>query len=65
VTPRKELLHQHKATKEVKRIFRQIHEKAARYELNLYVIGYEDEEAGEAHAEAAGSHLPEERSPNV
>jgi succinate dehydrogenase / fumarate reductase, iron-sulfur subunit len=67
VTPRKALLHPHKAPKDVKRIFRQIHEKDERYELNLYVVGYEDEDqaAGAApDADAAGSHLPEERSPN-
>jgi succinate dehydrogenase / fumarate reductase iron-sulfur subunit len=68
VTPKKALLHQHKAPKEVKRIFEQIHEKDERYELNLYVVGYEDEETedagGQEHASAGGSHLSEERSPN-
>jgi succinate dehydrogenase / fumarate reductase iron-sulfur subunit len=44
VTPKKALLHQHKAPDEVKRIFRQIHEKDDRYELNLYVVGYEEDE---------------------
>jgi succinate dehydrogenase / fumarate reductase iron-sulfur subunit len=44
VTPRKALLHPHKAPKEVKRIFERVHEKDARYELNLYVVGYEDDE---------------------
>lgn len=50
VTPKKALLHGHKAEKGVKRIFEQIHEKDERYELNLYVVGYEDdvEEAHEA-----------------
>jgi succinate dehydrogenase / fumarate reductase, iron-sulfur subunit len=68
VTPKKALTHPHKAPNEVKRIFRQIHEKDDRYELNLYVVGYEDEEpagTGAAQADAAGGHLPEERSPNV
>ena len=67
VTPRKALLHQHKAPKEVKRIFEHVHDKDERYELNLYVVGVEDDPAGEepVHADAAGSHLPEERSPNV
>src|SRR3954466_11927216 len=67
VTPAGALLHKHKAPKEVKRIFERVHAKDDRFELNLYVIGYEDEEAaagGSAHADAAGSHLPEERSPN-
>jgi succinate dehydrogenase / fumarate reductase iron-sulfur subunit len=48
VTPKKALLHSHKADKDVKRIFQQIHEKDERYELNLYVVGYEDDEE-EAH----------------
>jgi succinate dehydrogenase / fumarate reductase iron-sulfur subunit len=72
VTPKKALTHPHKAPKEVKRIFSQIHEKDDRYELNLYVVGFEDEQeeaTGPApvsggDADAAGSHLPEERSPN-
>ena len=45
-----------------------MHEKSERYELNLYVVGYEDEEEAVAgsqpDADAAGGHLPEERSPN-
>ena len=44
VTPKKALLHEHKAPKDVKRIFEQVHEKSERYELNLYVVGYEDDE---------------------
>jgi succinate dehydrogenase iron-sulfur subunit len=68
VTPKKALSHPHKAPKEVKRIFEQIHDKEERYELNLYVVGYEDEEdehaGGPEHASAGGSHTPEERSPN-
>jgi succinate dehydrogenase / fumarate reductase iron-sulfur subunit len=67
VTPTKALLHPHKAPKEVKRIFRDVHDREERYELNLYVVGEEDEpEPGQAtqQADAAGSHLPAERSPN-
>jgi succinate dehydrogenase / fumarate reductase, iron-sulfur subunit len=69
VTPKKALLHPHKADKAVKRIFEHVHDKDDRYELNLYVVGYEDdleeETTGHAeHASAAGSHMPEERSPN-
>jgi succinate dehydrogenase / fumarate reductase iron-sulfur subunit len=66
VTPKGALLHPHKAPKEVKRIFQQIHDQDERYELNLYVVGVDDEQPGETehHAEAAGSQLPEERSPN-
>ena len=43
VTPKKALLHQHKADKSVKRIFEHVHDKEERYELNLYVVGYEDD----------------------
>jgi succinate dehydrogenase / fumarate reductase, iron-sulfur subunit len=68
VTPKKALLHEHKAPKEVKRIFEHVHDKEERYELNLYVVGYEDDieddAGGQEHASAAGSHTPEERSPN-
>jgi succinate dehydrogenase / fumarate reductase iron-sulfur subunit len=65
VTPRKALLHEHKAPKEVKRIFEHVHDKDERYELNLYVVGYEDDaEPPPPDADAAGSHLPAERSPN-
>src|SRR5215204_6300454 len=67
VTPKKALLHSHKAPDGVKRIFNTVHDREERYELNLYVVGEEDEpEPGEqtAHADGAGSHLPEERSPN-
>jgi succinate dehydrogenase / fumarate reductase, iron-sulfur subunit len=50
----------------VKRIYQHVHEKDVRYELNLYVVGEEDEPGeDDQHADAAGSHLPEERSPNV
>ena len=44
VTPGKALLHPHKAPKDVKRIFEHVHDKDDRFELNLYVVGYEDEE---------------------
>jgi succinate dehydrogenase / fumarate reductase iron-sulfur subunit len=76
VTPAKALLHQHKAPKDVKRIFQAVEGRSERIELNLYVVGEEDEEpttplgqpappeGTEVHASAAGAHLPEERSPN-
>jgi succinate dehydrogenase / fumarate reductase iron-sulfur subunit len=50
VTPKKALVHSHKAEEGVKRIFEHVHDKDERYELNLYVVGYEDdvEEAPEA-----------------
>jgi succinate dehydrogenase / fumarate reductase iron-sulfur subunit len=49
VTPKKALTHPHKASKEVKRIFERAEEDSI--QLNLYVVGYEDdiiEEAPEA-----------------
>jgi succinate dehydrogenase / fumarate reductase iron-sulfur subunit len=51
MTPAKILLHQHKAPKEVKRLFDEIEGREERIELNLYVSGTEDEVA---------DHLPEE-----
>jgi succinate dehydrogenase / fumarate reductase iron-sulfur subunit len=53
----------------VKRIFKRVHDEEERYELNLYVVG-EEEDPGDgaedsAHASAAGSQLPAERSPNT
>src|SRR5262249_57043575 len=44
VTPGKALLHPHKAPKEVKRIFRDVHDRERRVELNLYVVGEEEED---------------------
>src|SRR3954469_1771465 len=68
VTPAGALLHKHKAPKEVKRIFRDIHDREERYELNLYVVGEEEQQPdpGETpiQSDAAGGHLPAERSPN-
>ena len=70
VTPKKALTHPHKGeTRTIKRIFEHVHDKDERYELNLYVVGYEDDETdedagGQQHASAGGSHLSEERSPN-
>ena len=43
VTPGEGAAAQHKAPKEVKRIFRDIHDREERYELNLYVVGEEEE----------------------
>ena len=44
------LLHPHKASPEVKQIFKQVEGESERYELNLYVVGYEDEEGPPATA---------------
>jgi succinate dehydrogenase / fumarate reductase, iron-sulfur subunit len=62
VTPKKALLHQHKADKQVRRIFDHVHDKDERYELNLYVVGEEDQP--EADDSSAAGHTPAERSPN-
>ena len=43
VTPGGALLHKHKAPKEVKDIFKVVHDREERYELNLYVVGEEEE----------------------
>jgi succinate dehydrogenase / fumarate reductase iron-sulfur subunit len=44
MTPAKALLHQHKAPKQVKRIFKEIEGREQRYELNLYITGYDEAE---------------------
>ena len=54
MTPRTALGHPHKASPEVKKLFDTIDGKPKRYELNLYVSGYEDEAETEA-AEAASA----------
>jgi succinate dehydrogenase / fumarate reductase, iron-sulfur subunit len=64
VTPGKALLHQHKAPDDVKRIFKHVHDKTERYELNLYVTGYEDQEESTGEIEGVPSSSPPERSPN-
>jgi hypothetical protein len=60
----------------VQAIYRKVDDAEERFELNLYVVGDEDDEgndaAGDAPAQAgqaaqsagAGGQLPEERSPN-
>src|SRR4051794_6119506 len=68
VTPAGALLHKHKAPGEVKRIFRDVHDREERFELNLYVVGEEEQQPdpGETpvQSDAAGGHLPAGRSPN-
>ena len=51
MTVGKLLLHQHKAPKEVKRIFEKVEGRSERIELNLYIVG-EDETPVDAPAEA-------------
>jgi succinate dehydrogenase / fumarate reductase iron-sulfur subunit len=48
MTPASVLLHPHKASKDVKRIFKTIEGKSERFELNLYIVGYEDAEDAES-----------------
>ena len=43
VTPQKALLHQHKAPKPVKELFDKIEARPERYELNLYITGYDED----------------------
>jgi succinate dehydrogenase / fumarate reductase iron-sulfur subunit len=43
VTPAKALLHQHKAPKEVKELFDKIEGHEQRFELNLYITGYDED----------------------
>src|SRR5215210_6557127 len=73
ITPKKALLHTHKAPKGVKRIFERVHDQETRYELNLYVSGKDEDLPGgdemqdvnqgaQAHGTPASS--PAERSPN-
>jgi succinate dehydrogenase / fumarate reductase iron-sulfur subunit len=66
----KEALLGHKLPKDDMKAIQRIYEHAERerFELNLYVVGYEAEEeaaGADSHADAAGSHLPAERSPNL
>jgi succinate dehydrogenase / fumarate reductase, iron-sulfur subunit len=51
ITPAKALLHQHKAPKQVKSLFDKIDGKPERYELNLYVVGYEDDPEHAPHSD--------------
>ena len=61
MTPRTALGHPHKAPPEVKKLFDTIDGKPKRYELNLYVTGYENQAETEA-AEAASAAASEEQS---
>ena len=57
ITPRKALLHPHKASKELRAIFAKVEGRPERYELNLYVSGTDEDNApvlAEAKATDAG-----------
>jgi succinate dehydrogenase / fumarate reductase iron-sulfur subunit len=60
VTPGKALRHTHKAPKDVKAIYERVEGRAERYELNLYISGYDEEAEGAAQSEtatvASGAH---------
>jgi succinate dehydrogenase / fumarate reductase, iron-sulfur subunit len=45
VTPGKALRHQHKAPKDVKAIYERVESRDERYELNLYISGYDEDDA--------------------
>jgi len=51
MTPATMFLHQHKAPKEVKQLFDEIDGREERIELNLYVVGYENEAERDAAQE--------------
>jgi succinate dehydrogenase / fumarate reductase iron-sulfur subunit len=55
MTPRNVLGHPHKAPKEVKKLFDTIDGQQERIELNLYVVGYEDEPEPETQSESERS----------
>jgi len=58
VTPAKALLHQHKAPKEVKKIFETIDGREQRVELNLYISGIEDEPDRAPHTDRPTPLVP-------
>jgi hypothetical protein len=53
VTPGKALLHPHRREfkKELRPIFEHVENKDKRYELNLYIVGYEEQPSVEAMAD--------------
>ncbi|MGI8557569.1 MAG: succinate dehydrogenase/fumarate reductase iron-sulfur subunit [Solirubrobacteraceae bacterium] len=63
ITPRKALLHPHKASKPLKQIFRSIEERPERFELNLYVSGT-DEDNAEPVAAGATDGMPSAPGPD-
>jgi succinate dehydrogenase / fumarate reductase iron-sulfur subunit len=63
MTVAKVLLHPHKAPKEVKRLFDEIEGQEERVELNLYVVGYEEEPEPEGDGAADREAPPEPSVP--
>jgi len=64
MTPKKLLMHSHKASKEVKQLFDTIEGNRERVELNLYVVGYEDE-PDESPADQAPPNVTEGAEPTA
>jgi succinate dehydrogenase / fumarate reductase iron-sulfur subunit len=58
MSPQKVLLHPHKASKEVKRIFKVVEGRDERVELNLYITGYD-----EAEEQLDTAHVPHTDDP--
>jgi succinate dehydrogenase / fumarate reductase iron-sulfur subunit len=70
ITPTKALLHQHKAPEEVKALFDKIEGREQRVELNIYVVGFEEDDAHAAHSddptplEPPSAHMDEPTPPS-
>jgi succinate dehydrogenase / fumarate reductase iron-sulfur subunit len=63
MTPKTALLHPHKAGKDVKKLFDEIDSPEHSVELNLYVVGYEDEiEDHTPHDDEPDDHTSETRA---
>jgi succinate dehydrogenase / fumarate reductase iron-sulfur subunit len=58
MTPAKILLHPHKAPKEVKKIFDEIEAREQRVELNLYIVGIDDEPDRAPHTDEPTPLVP-------
>jgi succinate dehydrogenase / fumarate reductase, iron-sulfur subunit len=62
MTPRTALMHPHKASKEVKRIFDEVEGRGQRVELNLYVSGSEDDPEPESSSSGSTAGTESEKS---
>jgi succinate dehydrogenase / fumarate reductase iron-sulfur subunit len=61
MTPKNALLHPHKASKDVKKLFDEIDSPEHSVELNLYVVGYEDDiEEHVPHDDEPDDHVSEQ-----